>query len=56
MRENVIRDLASRAVEDPALLRETRRDLQGALDRHGYRLTNVETQIAEDLRRQTESA
>lgn len=37
MRENVLRDLASRAAKDPAFLRQARKDLEGTLARHGYR-------------------
>lgn len=39
MRENVLRDLARRAAKDPAFLRQARKDLEGTLARHGYRLT-----------------
>ena len=39
MRENLLKDLASRAAKDPAFLRQARKDLEGTLARHGYRLT-----------------
>jgi hypothetical protein len=55
MRENVLRDLASRAATDPNFLRQSRQDLQGTLVRHGYRLTDEETRLVEGLRRQTAS-
>ena len=55
MRENVLRDLASRAATDPNFLRQSRQDLQGTLARHGYRLTDEETRLVEGLRRQTAS-
>jgi hypothetical protein len=55
MRESVLRDLASRAATNPDFLRQTRQDLQGALARHGYRLTDEETRLVEGLRRQTAS-
>ncbi len=45
MRENVLRDLASRAATDPNFLRQSRQDLQGTLARHGYRLTDEETRL-----------
>ena len=53
MRENVLRDLASRAATDPDFLRQARRDLRGTLARHGYRLTDEELRLVEGLRRQT---
>ena len=55
MRENVLRDLASRAATNPDFLRQARQDLQGTLARHGYSLTGEETRLVEDLRRQTAS-
>jgi hypothetical protein len=55
MRENVLRDLASRAATDPNFLRQSRQDLQATLARHGYRLTDEETRLVEGLRRQTAS-
>ncbi len=53
MRENVLRDLASRAASDPRFLRQTRQDLKGTLARHGYDLTLEELRLVEDLRRRT---
>jgi hypothetical protein len=55
MRENVLRDLASRAATDPNFLRQSRLDLQATLARHGYRLTDEESRLVEGLRRQTAS-
>jgi hypothetical protein len=55
MRENVLRDLASRAATDPNFLRQSRQDLQGTLARHDYRLTDEETRLVEGLRQQTAS-
>ncbi len=55
MRENVLRDLASRAATNPDFLRQARHDLQGTLARHGYRLSGEETRLVENLRRQTAS-
>ncbi len=51
MRENVLRNLASRAATD----RQVRQDLQGTLIRHGYRLTDEEACLVEGLRQQTAS-
>jgi hypothetical protein len=55
MRENVLRDLASRAATEPTFLRQARQDLQGTLARHGYHLTDEESSLVEGLRRQTAS-
>lgn len=55
MRENVLRDLASRAATDPNFLQQARQDLQATLARHGYRLTDEETRLVEGLRRHTAS-
>ena len=55
MRENVLRDLASRAATDPNFLRQSRLDLQATFARHGYRLTDEESRLVEGLRRQTAS-
>jgi len=55
MRENVLRDLASRAATDPTFLRQARQDLQGTLARHGYQLTDEERSLVEGLRRQSAS-
>ena len=53
MRENVLRDLASRATADPDFLRQARKDLEGTLARQGYLLTNEEMRLVESLRQQT---
>jgi hypothetical protein len=53
VRENVLRDLASRAATDPGFLRQARRDLRGTLARHGYSLTNEEMSLMEGLRQRT---
>jgi hypothetical protein len=55
MRENVLRDLASRAATDLTFLRRARHDLQGTLARHGYHLTEEERSLVEGLQRQTAS-
>ena len=55
MRENLLRDLATRAATDPNFLRQARQDLQGTLTLHGYQLTGEETRLVEGLRRQTAS-
>ncbi len=55
MRENVLRDLASRAATDPTFLRQARQDLQGTLALHGYHLTGEEARLVEGLRQQTAS-
>ena len=55
MRENVLRDLASRATTDADFLRQARRDLHGTLAQHGYRLSDDGTRLVEGLRRQTAS-
>lgn len=53
MRENILRDLASLAVKDPAFLRRARKDLEETLARYGYHLTEEEVRLVESLRRQT---
>ena len=53
MREDVLRDLASRAVTDAGFLMQARRDLEGTLARFGYDLTLEELRLVEDLRRRT---
>jgi hypothetical protein len=53
VRENVLRNLASRAATDPTFLRRARRDLQGTLAGFGYDLTLEELRLVEDLRRRT---
>lgn len=55
MRENILRELASRAARDPDFLRQVRQDLGGTLARHGYGLTHEEMRLVEDLRRRTAS-
>ena len=53
MRENVLRDLASRAVADPGFLQQSRKDLEGTLTKHGYQLTSGEWRLVESLRQHT---
>jgi hypothetical protein len=53
MRENVLRDLAGRAITEPTFLKQARRDLEGTLARFGYDLTLEELRLVEGLRRQT---
>jgi hypothetical protein len=53
MRDNVLRNLASRAASNPEFLRQARQDFQGTIARHGYRLTNEETRLVEDFLRKT---
>ena len=53
MREDVLRDLASRATADADFLRQARKDLEGTLARQGYLLTNEEMRLVESLRQQT---
>jgi|SRR5215217_2480745 hypothetical protein len=53
MRENILRDLASRAAADSGFLRQARQDLQGTLARHDYRLTDEERRLVEQFLRQT---
>jgi hypothetical protein len=53
VRENVLRDLASRAATDAEFLRQARKDLEDTLARHGYRLTGEEMRLVEGLRRRT---
>ena len=53
MRENVLRELASRAATEPTFLRQARQDLQGTLAGFGYDLTLEELRLVEDLRRRT---
>jgi hypothetical protein len=55
MREDVPRDLASRAATDPTFLWYVRQDLHGTLAQHGYRLTDEEARLVEGLRQQTTS-
>jgi hypothetical protein len=53
MRENVLRNLASRAATDAGFLKQARRDLEGTLAEFGYDLTLGELRLVEDLRRRT---
>lgn len=41
MRENVLRDLVSRAATHRDFLQQARNDLEGTLVRHGYHLTKL---------------
>lgn len=52
MRENVLRDLASRAATHPDFLQHVRHELEGTLVRYGYHLTNEEMRFVEGLRQQ----
>lgn len=53
MRENVLRDVAQRAVSDPGFLARLRNDVEGTLARYGYGLTDEELRLVQDLRRRT---
>lgn len=53
MRENVLREMAGRAVGDPDFLRRVRQDPGGTLASYGYKLTEGEMRLVEDLRRRT---
>ncbi len=53
MRENVLRELASRAAKDPEFLRRARKDLESTLAQYGYHLTGDELQLVKDFQRQT---
>lgn len=53
MRENVLRDLASRATADPNFLRKARKDLEGTLTQQGYHLTDEVMRLVDSLRQQT---
>jgi hypothetical protein len=53
MREDVLRDLASRAAVDPRFLRQARKDLKGTLTKHDYNLTGREIRLVESLRQHT---
>jgi hypothetical protein len=53
VRENVLREMARRAVRDPDFLRQARRNLESTLARHGYQLTGEEMRLVEGLRRRT---
>ena len=53
MRENVLRELASRAAKDPEFLRRARKDLEGTLAQYGYYLTGDELRLVRGFQRQT---
>ncbi len=53
MRENVLREMASRAVKDPDFLRQARQNLESTLVRHGYQLSGEEMRLVEGLRNRT---
>jgi hypothetical protein len=53
LRENVLRNLASRAATDSEFLRQVRKDLEDTLARYDYHLTAEEMRLVRDLRRQT---
>jgi hypothetical protein len=53
VRENVLREMTSRAVRDPNFLRQARQNLESTLARHGYQLTGEEMRLVEGLRCRT---
>ncbi len=53
MRENVLRELASRAAKDPEFLRRARKDLESTLAQSGYHLTGDELRLVKGFQRQT---
>ncbi len=53
MRENVLRELASRAAKDPEFLRRARKDLERTLAQYGYHLTGDELRLVKGFQRQT---
>ena len=53
VRDHVLRDLALRAARDRGFLRRARVDLEGALARYGYDLTDEELRSVRALQRQT---
>ncbi len=53
MRENVVRELASRAAKDPEFLRRARKDLESTLAQYGYHLTGEELWLVKNFQRQT---
>jgi hypothetical protein len=53
VREDVLKQLASRAAKDREFLRRARKDLEGTLARHGYHLTGEEMRLVKDLQRRT---
>ncbi len=53
MRENLLRELASRAAKDSEFLRRAREDLESTLARYGYYLTGDELRLVRGFQRQT---
>jgi len=53
VRDAVLRDLARRAARDPEFLRQTRANLEGALARYGYDLTDEELRPVRDIQQRT---
>jgi len=53
VRENVLRELASRAAKDPEFLRRARKDLESTLAQYGYHLTGDELRLVKGLQRQS---
>jgi hypothetical protein len=53
VRENVLRELASRAAKDPEFLRRARKDLESTLAQSGYHLTGDELRLVKGFQRQT---
>jgi hypothetical protein len=53
VRENVVRELASRAAKDPEFLRRARKDLESTLAQYGYHLTGEELRLVKNFQRQT---
>jgi hypothetical protein len=53
LRENVVRDLASRAAKDSEFLKQARKNLEGTLARYGYELTGEELRMVKHFQRQT---
>jgi hypothetical protein len=53
VREDILEDLAGRAVKDPAFLRQARKYPRETLTRYGYHLSEEEMRLVEGLRRRT---
>ena len=53
VRENVLRELASRAAKDPEFLRRARKDLESTLGQYGFYLTGDELRLVKGFQRQT---
>ena len=53
MRENVLRELASRAAKDPEFLRRAREGLESTLAQYRYHLTGDELRLVKVFQRQT---